>query len=1042
MRLVNLRGLGAAKRRGCRDAEGDFVPVPNCTGRRRPKPKPRKPPKKAKKPTPKAEKSSTPWLSDRPFTSDQVSTYNTYTHFPTDINEEFAKSIKNFQEKAKDTLDQYDVKAGAYEKAEVEIDKYRKSLFEFYLTDTKIRLYFPPVSVVGPSKYPYHRQSKFRTRDTNNRERLSKAGDKLLRSINVLVKGLTTKEVLSQWLDMALTTGKLDFAKKYAEAEIAEATFPGSESWASNYRSRGRALHQKLVYDAVKAGTPIEYEAIKTYKDLIPKAQVLNAPAPKTPAQEKVEAEKKAAKKRLPTKDEKAVIKVMGDKVYKSEELLDLLYEELDIPQYKAVSLIVSLGQKGLISKIPGWKLYQAKKPETTRDEIEKKKGKEIRAARDLESSARQEKDLLRILGEEKMHIDDLAWDLYREAGMPLNVVSATLLRLELKNKVHQSAGKMFETTKAPKMAPPPLEAFAFRIDAREEDVIKRIEKGEKFQPDEVGFSYLLQKANKSYPPHMLRDKLIVDKEVRAQREHASYATFKLSAADDKRYGKIVLEMLKKSSGVHHQTIIDILKPNLRQEQVLGLIGRLYLAGKIFEISKDRYKTAPGGYTPMQVRDIQELNPPKYLGYVPTPRESRAGKRLFYMLAKNYTTLDATVLPRKKLDYWQSRSGVQGVKVFAMFAYSAADAREQIRQGDVAAIHEAGGREAIQEYLVRPHRQAKRVPLSRKPLRDYYMFVKKGFRKPKSVGVSEASFYQREMERGRGTLYQVRARTADEARALIKARKTAVKLTPRERITPRRTATEKQAAWERMIQESERQPRAALTPEQLRLFGLRGDISTCAYWVDTEDGDYYCGGYAPTCEAQEPEACKAPPANQYKFCSTTQKVKSDPKGRYKGKLVTRCRTYRSRCMTDSKCIEDKLFPKPEVFKLDEEAVKDIAASMAKEFNLLQKEAGPVLAREIMERGGLKAYRGEVESEEWAEVPLHLKRKTGMTMDEMASEMDFDSEASFRVAIAKAYPKGRKTIRRKTWKDFQQEAEQVLIDEQQVSEYAYEEPVPF
>jgi hypothetical protein len=245
-----------------------------------------------------------------------------------------------------------------------------------------------------------------------------------------------------------------------------------------------------------------------------------------------------------------------------------------------------------------------------------------------------------------------------------------------------------------------------------------------------------------------------------------------------------------------------------------------------------------------------------------------------------------------------------------------------------------------------------------------------------------------------------------------------------------------------MIEESEGRTPTILTPEQLRLFGLRGDISTCAYWIQTEDGDYYCGEYAPTCEAQSPGACVIPPPDQYKFCATTQKVKSDPKGRYRGKLITRCKTYRSRCIPDSKCIEDKLFPKPEVFKLDKKQIQEIAASMAKEFNLLQKETGPALAREILDRGGLKAYRGETATEEWAEIPLHLKRKSGMTMYEMASEMGFKHEAAFRAAVEKAYPKGKKTVRRKTWKDYEAEAEQVLIDEQQRSEYAYEEPVPF
>jgi len=57
-------------------------------------------------------------------------------------------------------------------------------------------------------------------------------------------------------------------------------------------------------------------------------------------------------------------------------------------------------------------------------------------------------------------------------------------------------------------------------------------------------------------------------------------------------------------------------------------------------------------------------------------------------------------------------------------------------------------------------------------------------------------------------------------------------------------------------------------------------------------------------------------------------------------------------------------------------------------------------------------------------------------------MGFDDEKGLRRAIEKAYPKEKKTVRRKTWKDYKAEAEQILIDEEQGSEYAYEEPVPF
>lgn len=854
MRRHGLGGLGAAKRDGCRDEKGIFVPVPQCTGRKRAKLKPQKRPEKPTKPRvvskpTRAKKAAPerllrkPWLRSSPFTKEQTDTYNRYTHFEIDFNKEFDVEIDRIKKQVADTLEKYQTSQGDIDISKSEINKYRRKLYEYYLSRFDLQSYYPPVSVVGPAKYPYQRKSKAAAREKKMITTWQKAVAEFDRAIYRITKGRTAKAVTFQWSELALAMNRLSFGKRYAEQQIKEAQFPNAEAFASTYRKRGRELHKELVRNAVDRGTPIEYIAVKDYPDLLERAQVLHAPPEISPQKIRMEKKKAAAKEKPLTKDER---------------------------------------------------------------------------------------DLLRVIGDRKMHLDDLNELLYKEAGMTRYAVSSALLMLELKRRIQQSAGKMFEATKPPKMPPAPLEAFAFRIEPKEEAIVKRIEKGQKVGKDEVKFSHLLQYAHTYYEPEDIRSKLIADKERKAQMNHGSWAQFKLSKADDKRYGKIALEMLQEPKGVALESILKILEPYLSEDHIMGLLGRLYLAGRITEVSKNRYKRAPGGYTPMQIKNVQKSNFPQYLGYVPIPRERKRGKRLFHMLSKDYGG-HPTVLPRKDLAYWTQRSGKSGIKVYALFAYSADHAREQIRQGD------------------------------------------------------------------------------------------AVKVTPKRRTTMKRQR---------------------LSPKQLKLFGLSGKISTCAYWIPT-NGDYTCGAYAPTCESQSPGACKVPPPDQYKFCATTQKVKSNPKGRYGGKLVTRCKTYRSRCMPDSGCIEDKIFLKPEVFRFDKAEVKDIAASMAKEFNVLQKESGPVLSREILDRGGLKAYRGESSTEEWAEIPLHLKRKEGsITMDEMAGEMGFDDEKAFIEAIEKAYPKGRKTVRRKTWKDFEREAEQVMIDQEQRSEYAYESPVPF
>jgi len=69
----------------------------------------------------------------------------------------------------------------------------------------------------------------------------------------------------------------------------------------------------------------------------------------------------------------------------------------------------------------------------------------------------------------------------------------------------------------------------------------------------------------------------------------------------------------------------------------------------------------------------------------------------------------------------------------------------------------------------------------------------------------------------------------------------------------------------------------------------------------------------------------------------------------------------------------------------ERDVRDAAQWMAEEHNMLQQEAGPWLAREIASRGGIAPYRRGYLKEEYKEIPLHLKNKRGLKLDEMASE---------------------------------------------------------
>lgn len=161
---------------------------------------------------------------------------------------------------------------------------------------------------------------------------------------------------------------------------------------------------------------------------------------------------------------------------------------------------------------------------------------------------------------------------------------------------------------------------------------------------------------------------------------------------------------------------------------------------------------------------------------------------------------------------------------------------------------------------------------------------------------------------------------------------------------------------------------------------------------------------------------------QLRICTKTKKVKTQSP-RYNLKTVDRCAKY-TRVCKEGACIPEP-FPKPEPspgHNLNvEQMTREIAKDMADEQNATQEDVGKTLARDILSRGGIRSYRKGHEREEYREIPLTLKRKTGLPLDEMASEMGMD-EAGLMELIRREYPKGKKKQRRFTWTDFKTQAE--------------------
>jgi hypothetical protein len=217
--------------------------------------------------------------------------------------------------------------------------------------------------------------------------------------------------------------------------------------------------------------------------------------------------------------------------------------------------------------------------------------------------------------------------------------------------------------------------------------------------------------------------------------------------------------------------------------------------------------------------------------------------------------------------------------------------------------------------------------------------------------------------------------------------------------------------------------------------GFAGRKFHCFSWQNSR-----CETYAPACDAQRAGECEVGPPGQIKKCVRMKKVPS----LFYMKDVRRCAEYRPVC--EAFCITSPAprefrpeAPREEALPAEEPGAGDIRAVakwMAAQFNEVEKEVGPALAREILSRGGIAPYRGRYLKEEYLDIPLHLRNRRGLKMDEMASEMGMD-EAQLFEAIAQAYPAGReKKVRgKKSWMDFREEAYDYILAQQSEGTWA-------
>lgn len=175
---------------------------------------------------------------------------------------------------------------------------------------------------------------------------------------------------------------------------------------------------------------------------------------------------------------------------------------------------------------------------------------------------------------------------------------------------------------------------------------------------------------------------------------------------------------------------------------------------------------------------------------------------------------------------------------------------------------------------------------------------------------------------------------------------------------------------------------------------------------------------------------------QNRVCVTWKLVEPKSK-KVKAKLIWRCGGYAASCTAGACLVETMPRPEPEPEPTKEE-IRAVAQWMAEEQSEAQALDPKYLAREILDRGGIRAYKkrypGQPTDEEYMAIPLFLKRKTGLPPDEMAHDMGFESDTELYRAIHAAYPaKTPKTRlqrlaerRKPRWQDFEDRAYNYLM----------------
>lgn len=218
------------------------------------------------------------------------------------------------------------------------------------------------------------------------------------------------------------------------------------------------------------------------------------------------------------------------------------------------------------------------------------------------------------------------------------------------------------------------------------------------------------------------------------------------------------------------------------------------------------------------------------------------------------------------------------------------------------------------------------------------------------------------------------------------------------------------------------------------LAGMGGATANCGLWQEVESQRtgglvWRCLKYARACRPgfRCESQIKLPPKKkkQTRVCVESKQVKPTSAW-FKVATISRCARFLRVCPEAADVCLNEPFEKPPPSPGHGVHVKSMIRSLAKhlaaERNELEETEGKAFGREILDRGGIRSYRKGREKEEYREIPIFMRRNTGLPMDEMASEMGYETDRELMADIKREYPGIRKTKRRYTADDFMLEAE--------------------